>query len=191
MRKALLATLVLAGALAASPAQGDMDVAWTGDLLTGASFGHTIAMWNWGEVDLIVAQVDSGGPFANPGMTNISGPGGPLAGWGEIYRNGDTFVAAAGPAFNVAGTGQSDPGMTFDVWFESPGSTTPPVQWKFAVFNDGQKKLVSWIMDWNGSSYSYQPSGWTPDISAIPAPGAVLLGAIGLGIVGMIRKRSS
>jgi hypothetical protein len=115
------------------------------------------------------------------------------AGWSLLYENDPllpTIASASGP---LAGDGTSQGDLYFDIQFFGSSSGNP-LTFEFASFSGGVLNNAAtawWGPGWSFANYGAAPPGTfslTYD-QAIPVPGAVLLGILGLGAAGLkLRK---
>jgi hypothetical protein len=146
-----------------------------GDPVGADSWYMNVAASGIGAYDLIAAQIATAGDtFRSPAFTNMSNPG-----WAMVLDS-PTLVSMAGPSVESLSWRVH---LTKDI--------TDPVTWDWAVFSGNTLTFTSRYA-WDGSALTYTGySGfWTPTrADVIPAPGAVLLGSIGVGLVGWLRRR--
>jgi hypothetical protein len=78
--------------------------------------------------------------------------------------------------------------MQFDIVFA--GSSSNQLKFDFVAMN-GNTIVDSALASWNGG-WSFSTTSWRPsrtDLSPVPAPAAILLGMLGLGLVGWVKRR--
>ena len=150
----------------------------TGDAVSGGSWAVPLhAFSTVGSIDLLAVRIFSD-PFGDPAFTEFS-----VEGWDQILNNG-TLAAASGP-----GVGS----MLFNLNFS--GDMATPIEFDVVAFS-GDTLMGSMHGSWDGvGPFIYFSGGnWSPTRSslvaaAVPAPGATALAVLGLGLVGVIRRR--
>ena len=114
---------------------------------------------------------------------DVGGPALQTAGWSMVLET-PSLASIAGPTSPI----------NLNIYFA--GGTIPSLlEIDHALFY-GQTKVIEthWVLA-NGSIYNpggtwYHSTSWNPSrADVVPAPGAVLLGSIGVGLVGWLRRR--
>jgi hypothetical protein len=139
--------------------------------------------------DGIAVRIASGSDvFESPAVRNISG-----AGWNMVL-DGPTLASFSGPAVYP---------LTWDLYFDGDLPMAGPLELDWAMFQSGVLITTThWHLLANGTidqAWLNPPGSWQPSYSdvfptagaPIPVPGAFVLGAIGLGMVGWMKRREN
>jgi hypothetical protein len=173
MKKLLIVLGVLA--IAAAPAVANMTFDGSGD---GDSWWFGVSASGIGSFDLVGAKIASAGDiYESPAARNFI-----PSGWGMVV-DGPTLASFGGPS-----TGS----LSWKMYFANDLDKDVTIDW--AVFSGQTLKFTSRYTIVNGSLSKYEPNSqyWLPTrADVIPAPGAILLGSIGAGLVGWLRRKRS
>jgi hypothetical protein len=174
MKKFLMICVVVL-MIAAAPAVANMTFEGSGD---GDSWYIGVVASGIGSYDLVAAKIASAGDvFESPDARNFSKPG-----WGMIL-DGPTLASFAGP---------STSSLSWRMYFANDLDKNVTIDW--AVFSGQNRIFTSRYIITNGQLTGYESNSqyWLPTrADVIPAPGAILLGSIGVGLVGWLRRRRS
>lgn len=142
--------------------------------------------------------VGAGGALQGaPSMYDFADLGGPLGGWSQFYGPSSGGTGSTALSFGTP---------TNDLFWTTHFAGFDPADQSFTMtlfsFNNiGDNVWDGAVADWDGSSWSvsgvpdlstwqaFQATITAGVIESVPVPSAVLLGILGFGMVGTLRKR--
>jgi len=173
MKHLVIASALLLG-LSCSAAWADLSP--VGDPQDVGSWGQRFEESGVGNFDLMAIRMTSPAPdeFEQPAFRNFTD------GTWHTLLNGTTLASA---------TGSSLDWLRFDIVFAPAQSE--PLAFDFMAYR-GDTKLEYAHAVWNGGGWTITagaPSSAPDRATVVPVPAALLLGAIGLGLAGWIKRR--
>jgi hypothetical protein len=132
--------------------------------------------------DLVAVNMTSAGDyFLSPAQSAFT-----QSNWKTVYEypgSNVTLASAAGPnAVNW---------LYWNINFA--GAKTDPLAFDFVAFRSGSETIVDAAHAvWSGSGWSFSATTWKParsEVNPVPVPAALVLGAIGLGLAGWLKRR--
>ena len=181
---AVIALVLLAAS--AHRASGEFWVEQTGEMVDGGSWAVPLSLLNLPGVDFIAVRVTEGDVFSDPAFTDFT-----LGGWSQTGISGDHLLAAAeGPPIGSP--------FSFSLHFAGVAPTADnAVMIDIAAFSGGTL-VGSAHGAWTAShlffttgAFTFADGDWDGDTSnlGVPAPGAGLLGIVGLAALSFVRRR--
>ena len=175
---------VLALVAALLPAVASADLTALGPPLPGNSWLQPLNYTSpGGPFDLVFVEIDTVDPgrFEAPALRNFS-----AALWTD-FSFGSWDLSLTGAA-----KGPGTTSLDFDAYFQDP--QTADVSFKFSPFLVGENDAAETVLaQWDGQSesWTFSAASLTTITRAVltPAPAAIGLGVLGLGVIGWIKRR--
>ena len=133
-----------------------------------------------GPIDLLAVELVDGGPFDLPVFRGLPSQ----QHWHLLWQT---------PAAASVGGDPVDT-LSFELWFNSDPVEPLAIQLAAFASDGGMFPQQAFHAAWDGGEWAFSPSGWNITRaeamgSHLPAPGAAVLGLIGLGLVGWVKQR--
>lgn len=170
--------LIFAGAL---PASADFSMEVISEPKGGGSWIVGLGLPSDISYDLVGTRITTGEPYGEPAFLDFK-----VGGWSEILNDPVRVIAAASGPYND--------NVGFTLHFS--GDFADPVHFDVVAYS-GETLLGCMHGYWPGDGPAaavlvISPGDWDPGgpgVFQIPAPGAVLLGAIGLGLIVVVKRK--
>jgi len=179
MRKKIMKICLVGGLVLALASSAWANITVIGDPVEGHSWSQQFAESGAGLFDLVAVKMTSAGDT----FESLTHSGFDQAGWATMYENSTPY-----PTLGTA-TGPATSSMTWSIKFA--GAKSNPLAFDFvAYYGDTLRESAHAV--WSGSGWTITAGKWDPGRAAlIPAPAAILLGSLGVGLVGWLRRRKT